>query len=321
MYYFTEHRVYYIFILGDGGLCICDSTSIQKVRKEFSSERAWDDALLDITSQAFLTVKTEVELELNSIYQEIPYYAGVWVLRAFQSSASAADPSGSSRKKRSATTAFETEIWINNDTLAGVDKYEFGDNKTTLQDLGFTQENSTVSECVVDARAKLRLTPPPYLTMLGESDPVSVPVGLPIYYECKAFNEILDSSAAYVDPDGDLKFTVMCGPDGTFDLPEWPTRDNCIAPNLCLTAPLPPVESKLAYPVGTSEGTDDNGDPALKTKVKENDILYYTCADPSGVLSDGRGKAVELKCPVYVPPTTAPPPTTVAVTTPSAQGK
>ena len=157
--------------LGDGGLCICDSANLQRSRKEFSSSRAWDDALLDITSQAFLTLKTEVQLELDTIYQEIPYYAGVWVIRAFQSGAVSDAPSSTSRRKRSeaATTAFETEIWINNDTLSGVDKYELGDNETSLEGLGYTQKNSTVSECVVDADAKKRLTPPNYLTMLGRA--------------------------------------------------------------------------------------------------------------------------------------------------------
>ena len=236
-------------------------------RKEFITTRVWDDAMIEITSDVFKQAKAEVEIELNTVYQEIPYYAGVWVLRAYQSTASG---STVAKRKRSATTSFQTEIWVNNDTTITadtIDSYEVPDNKTTLQDLDISALNTTVSECLIEEQ-KSKITPPPYLTMLLDPEVTSLPVGIPIYYECTAQNEVLDSSVNYIDPDGDSKFTIMCGEDGQFDKPEWPTRENCIAPNLCVEAPIPPVESKLSFPIGSIEATNEDGDSILQTKIK-----------------------------------------------------
>ena len=42
---------------------------------------------------------------------------------------------------------------------------------------------------------------------------------------------------------------------------------------MCIDAPIPPVESKLRYPLGSYEGTDADGNPVLKTKVKLVDFI------------------------------------------------
>ena len=79
-------------------------------------------------------------IQLDSVYYDLPFYAGIQVLRAFPDT----EFSSSSRKKRSGNVAIETEILSYNDTVDVklVDDHSES-NTTSLANLGFEASDST----------------------------------------------------------------------------------------------------------------------------------------------------------------------------------
>jgi hypothetical protein len=90
--------------------------------------------------------KTSNYIQLDEVYYDLPFYAGIQVLRAFPDS----EFSAGSRKKRSGSVAVEAEMLSANNTIEVkmIDDH-VSSNLTSLEDLGIEASESTGYKCSI----------------------------------------------------------------------------------------------------------------------------------------------------------------------------